>query len=237
MTVPDRENFFVLRPARDSDRAFAWTDDVGTKWDEEMCPLFGSLAKRRLTPLSIQGRPKIGDDFIWTWYHDVLATSTGMARLRERGITGCEFAEVLVARQGAEDHRQLWELRVTGFAGFARPATLSVLERCCEHEAFSYSITSPFHELLDLQKLDGADLFIVWPFPLIRICTPRLADALRSDALAGIKLAPIRDFKLAGATAAPGIPSASLAEPARRRLEADVDYRRFVHEACGAPPN
>jgi hypothetical protein len=232
----DRERFFVLRPARSADRSFAWTDDAAMKSESVQCSRFGSLQLRRLTPLVLRTLPAIHDDFMWSWYHDVVATERAKAQISAARLTGCSFAEAAVSRERGEPTvpGRLWELSVDGFAGFGRRAGLSARDWCCEHEALSFQRGSSLANLFDEAKWDGADIFVIWPYPMIRICTARFADALDSAGLTGIRCVPIAEFEFASDTAAPGPPAGSLSAQALLRLERDPDYLDVLREVCGS---
>jgi hypothetical protein len=59
--------------------------------------------------------------------------------------------------------------------------------------------------LIDAAEWDGSDLFIVWPLPLYRFISERLAGILRTERSSGIKLIPASDIPFErGSLATPG---------------------------------
>lgn len=61
----------------------------------------------------------------------------------------------------------------------------------CNHR--KYTIAQP-SRLIDHASWDGSDLFIVWPLPLYRFVSERLANILREEAITGVKLIPETDI-------------------------------------------
>jgi hypothetical protein len=79
-----------------------------------------------------------------------------------------------------------------------------------------------------MTKWDGSDIFTIWPFPKIHICTQRAAAMFRSGDVDGVAAIPIDEFDLGDGSAAPGIPAARLDEQAVQRLMADPDYMAAI---------
>lgn len=220
--------FFVLTPASDRDDTRAVIDQRQPAWETVQCSLYGNVERRRIGPLAISEIPS-AQGIVWTWYSDLLATDR-VRRVVESSISGCSFLPVTVSGRTALSTPCLWEMRVTGFAGFASAAGgLDVRSRCDECGIYSYSVPTPFASLIDTTKWDGSDLFTIWPFPRIQICTRKAAMVLRQSDIGGVATIPIEDFDLMSGSAAPGLPSAWLDEVAVDRLMADAD---FINAIC-----
>jgi hypothetical protein len=68
-----------------------------------------------------------------------------------------------------------------------------------------YTIADPT-QLIDPASWDGSDLFIVWPLPLYRFASDRLAGILREEKITGMKLIPAAEIPFkAGNVASPGL--------------------------------
>lgn len=220
-----REQFFVLTPSSERDENVAVTDPNQRAWDTISCSLYGTVESRRVGPLRIVEVPSI-TGAIWTWYSDLLLNDRAKA-LVECCVSGCTFYQAELSEAVARRIQPLWELRTTGFAGFAAGA-IEVTSRCAECGIYSYAVHSPFSQLVDLRKWDGSDVFTIWPFPRLQICTEKAAAIFRADEMNGIAAIPIDEFELTGASAAPGLPSAWLDQAAIRRLLDDSDYMNVL---------
>jgi hypothetical protein len=188
--------------------------------------MYATVRTRRVGPLVVSDMPD-EDDVVWTWYSDMLVYDR-VKQIFEQ-LSGCSFASVAFSDGSLEPAEPLWELRVTGFAGFAGAGRgVDVRSRCDECGIYSYTFDGPFADLIDLRKWDGSDIFTVWPFPYRRVCTAKAADVLRNNGVRGIALVPIEDFDLPPNSAAPGLPSAQLDVDAARRLMNDPDYMDAV---------
>ena len=185
--------------------------------------IFSSVDSRRIGPLVVSDLPS-GPDVIWTWYSDLLMYDH-VKRTVERKISGCGFLPVALSGAAALRLENLWELRVTGFAGFASPtAEITTRSRCDECGIYSYFIHSRLSDIVDMSKWDGSDIFTIWPFPNVRICTDDAAKFFQRNDIDGLAVIPIEEFELFGGSAAPGLPSAWLTEDAIQRLMNDRDY-------------
>lgn len=81
------------------------------------------------------------------------------------------------------------ELVVTGWSGIAPEASgIREVERCpaCGHLRYS-GIEEP-RELLDVNNWDGSDFFMVWPLPMFRFVTGRVAEVCAKHKISGITL-------------------------------------------------
>ena len=81
------------------------------------------------------------------------------------------------------------ELLVTGWGGIAPESSgIREVDRCraCGHLLYS-GIEEP-RELIDIDKWDGSDFFIVWPLPRYRFVTARVAQVCNKYRLSGVSL-------------------------------------------------
>jgi hypothetical protein len=136
---------------------------------------------------------------------------------------GFELSPAFVADQLEDDPPVLWQLHITGFAGFASSgASIEVARYCAEHRAATYNVSGTFHEMIDLQKWDGSDIFTIWPYPLIYIATSRFKTFICKQGLTGVKFLSVLEEELVG-KASPGLPQQWLSPESVRRLLNDRD--------------
>jgi hypothetical protein len=180
-----------------------------TKFEQITCPSCnGHLrAGRRLGDLRVTIDPAGVKDFKWTWSHDILASERLLDVFLKHRVTGYEIrpATVSYSKRSPAKPPALHELIITGWGGMASSAAgLTVVESCpaCNHR--TYAIAAP-SRLIDPAAWDGSDLFIVWPLPLYRFASDRLASIFRQEGITGVKLirAPEIPFK-PGNRATPG---------------------------------
>jgi hypothetical protein len=220
-----QQQLFVLIPSSDRDDSNAVTGPYQGAWDTIQCSLYRTVERTRVGPLVITEVPSISDA-IWTWYSDLLLSDRAKVFLESR-VSGCSFYQSALSPAVAARIERLWELHVTGFAGFAA-GEIEVSSRCDECGIYSYTVHSPFSQLVDLSKWDGSDVFTIWPFPHIQICTQKAAAVFGADQMEGVAPIPIEEFELAGGSGAPGLPAAWLDEAAVRRLLNDPDYMNVL---------
>jgi hypothetical protein len=146
-------------------------------------------------------------DFNWGWLSDILISERALRILEKSKITGFEVrpASVAFSRPGMGSPPSLFELIVTGWGGAAaRASDPRTIEFCpsCRHRV--YEVGHP-RRIIDPAQWDGSDLFIVWPLPNFRFCTPRLVRILQQNRVSGVDVIPASEIPLRpGATLAPG---------------------------------
>lgn len=215
---------FVLSPASHNDEDYALIDESRPAWETVQCSVFRTVETRRIGPLVVSEVPLTGHGVIWTWYLDVLVRDF-VKGVIESCLSGCSFVPAEIGGDAPPQRARLWELHTNGFAGFAAGAgDVNVRSRCDECGIYSYTTGAPFSQLIDPAKRDGSDVFTIWPFPRIHICTEKAASVLRRSDVDGIAIIPIEEFELVSASAAPGLPAAYLDSGAQQRLMNDPDF-------------
>jgi len=225
-----RPQFFVLAPSSERDEARAILDDSRPAWETIWCSHgHGMVKTRRTGPLVVSELPS-QRDAVWTWFADLLVYDR-VKRIIEVQLSGCTFAAVAFAAGCSPPREPLWELQVTGFAGFAATRGIEVIPRACGCGTYRFNFVGAFADLIDPRKWDGSDLFTIWPFPRLQLCAEKAAHILRCNDTSGIAVIPIDDFEVPANSAAPGLPSAWLDDDAVRRLMGDPDYMEAVWPA------
>jgi hypothetical protein len=168
-------------------------------------------------------------DFEWTWTHDIFITQRGLDFLNENHVTGFETRPLMKAtykRRSSGDPPPLFELAVTGWGGMAAPAAgVEMIECCPTCRRREYTIVDP-SQLIDATAWDGSDLFIVWPYPRFRFASDRLAEIIRRQRIAGVKLIPASKIPVKPEWGAIPAPLArSMPEDRARELGKKFDLR------------
>lgn len=227
-----RSKFYVVEPSSHRDNARASVENYDSAWSRKDCTTYHSLAVKRAERLTVTPPAGSEADFIWSWYSDVLMNDRAREALSSSDVSGYSAVSVEVRNPrrgaGAGATANLWELQIHGFAGFADASgCVEVLQGCAECGAFTFRFHSPFYKLLNEEKWDGTDLFTIWPFPRIVLCSGRILKVIENYALTGISVIPIEEFELTASESrgvSAGMPSAYLDESGLKRLMRDGDY-------------
>ena len=177
-------------------------------WGSITCPVDPDHMRGRspkLGELSVELPLRPLSDFEWTWTSDMFISERALRVLRENKVTGFETRAVTATYPDGITAKppMLHRLVVTGWGGMAAAAGITVADFCasCGHKA--YRIANP-SRLIDPLMWDGGDLFIVWPLPLYRFASNRLADIIRRNYLSGVDLVLASQISMKpGACAAP----------------------------------
>jgi hypothetical protein len=151
-----------------------------------------------LSPLSIVLVSKYIGDFVWTWFGDLLVGGRARAFLRENKLTGYRLKEAGVRFRKAEygPPPKLWELKVTGWAGMAAPASgVKLVDSCSACGSLDYRLRDT-SRVIDPKRWDGSDFFMVWPLPQFIFLSDRAGLLLRKAKLTGIAPLPAHELKL-----------------------------------------
>lgn len=133
---------------------------------------------------------------------------------RDEVCSGCSGVDERVARSKVVP--PFYELIVTGWGGLARresgvtPVPGSRDWQGCPN----------WGEIVDRSQWDGSDIFMVWPYPLFRLVTDRVARVIKKHKFTGSKLIPIERFELGRELddATPGRLSDYMPEPRAREI-------------------
>jgi hypothetical protein len=200
-------NFWLLAPPQNQKRA---TLAEVTKLEQIICPADENHRRggRRLGDVRATIDPNGIKDFTWTWQRDILASEHLLDVFLKHRVSGYEIRPTVVShsKRYAEKAPALYELITTGWGGMASNAAgLKVRDTCEACKYRDYTIADPTR-LIDPASWDGSDLFIVWPLPLYRFASDRLAGILREEKITGMKLIPAAEIPFkAGNVASPGL--------------------------------
>jgi len=160
-----------------------------------------------------------------SWLADIIVTDIGRQAIEDANVRGVAFRSVAATGIGARKVGY-WELRPTGFAGFMRAECVGSVEVCPCGDHVRYRTRGTLSEFIDRDKLDGSDVFIVWPFHKRAIFSARFVSEMRARGIRGFDFDDVASLNLEGAI--PDPPRIALTIEQQVRLSADSDYQRIV---------
>jgi hypothetical protein len=183
-----------------------------TQWYEQVrCPVNPGhvFRRKKFGQLWVELPSRALREFEWTWTSDLFISPHALEVLKENNVTGFETRPLMKAifrKRSRGEPPPLFELAVTGWGGMGKSAGVELVEFCpsCRHRV--YRIAEP-SRLIDPSAWDGNDFFMVWPLPLFRFVSDRLAQIIRRNRLSGVKLTPAIEVaaKLSGGASPPPI--------------------------------
>lgn len=184
-----------------SQRKLAEWDDNEMDLEPITCPTNATHQHggKRLTDLSVVLQDGELADFVWTWYGECLLQDRTLGLLRSNGFTGFEVKPVKARfKTSTECPPKLWELVLTGWAGIAKPESgirLDESKSCpvCGHLHYT-GLLNPRH-LIDENKWDGSDIFMVWPMPKYIFITWQVRHTLGEHKLKGLRLTRVSELE------------------------------------------
>lgn len=216
------DNFYCLYCTTSQRRLATWVDDEVQL--EQITCYVNSNHRRvgpRRKPLSIL-LPRLSvEDFVWTWYSDLLIQEHVLEFLEEHSLSGyttrlakCGFK----GKKSTASPPSLFEFRVTGWGGMAaRESGIRLIKSCESCGLLRYSAASGPERLIDSSQWDGSDFFMVWPLPRYIFMTEKAASLLRFARFKGIVILPVWKLDLGDTGFSPGRLSYWM-EPERARL-------------------
>jgi hypothetical protein len=139
------------------------------------------------------------EDFVWTWYTECLVRDRTLELLRRHEFSGFEVKPVTARfEKSVQRPPTLWELRLTGWAGMAKPESgirLDESASCKVCGKLRYTGLTNAEQLIDESKWDGSDFFIVWPLPKFVFATERVVNVIREHHLTGVRIEPVSELK------------------------------------------
>jgi len=177
--------------------------------EKEMCPADPRHTRRERwkRPLKTIGTVTPLTDFEWTVMGDLLVSPNIVSDFQNAGFSGVEFHPVeIFTTTETPIGRETFELRITGWGGYAPPSSgIRVLEECSHCGRRIYSGFTNKERLFDPKQWDGSDLFIIWPMPRKAFVTLKVRDFIMEHGYTGVNMKPLHELKHAVAgTFTPG---------------------------------
>jgi hypothetical protein len=153
---------------------------------------------KRITSLSVIVHPSALRDFTWTWLSDTLIYRKVVDLFKKYRVTGFEAVPIKTSypKRIKAPPPELFELVVTGWAGWAAQAAGVSLTRSCPACGMKKYVIAEPRRLIDPAAWDGSDIFMVWPLPKFRFVSSRLAAILRQEKISGVELIPARQIPI-----------------------------------------
>jgi len=200
-------NEFMLLTNLNNACLLEWSDSV--ELEGVTCPIDPGHQRpgRRLTPLSVKLPSGKHTDLMWTWYSDLLLNAHAAQIFSDNHLSGYELVPAEIMGNGTNGAPpELWEFKVTGWAGAAPPESgIELEDRCaaCKHSHYS-PYTHP-EKLINKDQWDGSDFFIVWPLPRYIFVTERVVQVVRENHLTGAAFENIEELKVENTGFSPGL--------------------------------
>lgn len=144
---------------------------------------------KRLSDLDVIVPCEPPPDVIFTWMSWCLLQERTIRIFEDEGLTGFSIRPARARLQQNDRELSVGELIVTGWGGLAPEACgIREVEHCkaCGH--LRYSRLEEPRELLDTRNWDGSDFFMIWPLPIFRFVSPRVAEVCAKHNISGISL-------------------------------------------------
>jgi len=149
-------------------------------------------AGRRLGEFTALVDPRAIRDFTWIGAYEVLISPKVLRLFDKHRVTGFDAKPVKVTYP--EDIEvappELFSLVVTGWGGFVSAAAGTRLKEWCHGCGYNKYVIADPSQLIDAAAWDGSDIFVVWPLPVYRFASDRLAEILRTEGVSGLELVP-----------------------------------------------
>ncbi|MCC7047624.1 MAG: hypothetical protein IT562_13005 [Alphaproteobacteria bacterium] len=137
-------------------------------------------------------------DFLWTWGSELVIGPRVRSFMAEHRFTGYELIDVH-ARFRKPSYGvppPLWEIKVLGWGGMASLASgLALTDSCTSCGLLEYRVDDS-SRLIDPDRWDGSDLFMVWPLPLFIFLSDHAAKSIRQAKFTGIRIEPAEELDL-----------------------------------------
>jgi hypothetical protein len=158
------------------------------------CSLDGPRAGKRLTDLDVILPDLPVQDFVWTWYSELLLQGKVLEMFKNEDLTGFGTKPVKARFKSlAKTPPRLSELVVTGWGGVVPVESgIKLITSCPECGYTHYTdITDPTK--FKASQWDGSDFFMIWPLPKFIFITPRVAAMIKNHNLTGAIIQNIRE--------------------------------------------
>jgi hypothetical protein len=140
--------------------------------------------------------PKNVGNFIWTTLLGELLIDDKIANLFEKNnISGYTLKPVTIDKN--DKNYKLWEFVVTGWAGVASEKSGIKLKSSCDYcgDITYTSFKNPKY-LIDENRWDGSDFFMVWPLPRYKFISSKVARIIKEENLKGSIISLVEDIEV-----------------------------------------
>ena len=198
-----KDNFFNVTSTESARELAEWVHDA-VDLETVICAIDPAHQRsgRRLSNLTVVLPKGAHSEFVWTWQNELLVREDVAKVLSSAGITGFVTAPVNARTTGKQP--VYLELVVTGWAGLAPESSgIREITRCEGCGYVTYSCWTDPELLIDVQRWDGSDFFMVWPLPVFKFVTARVARLVQAEGWKGIRVRRLAELQCRG-TLSPG---------------------------------
>ncbi|MGD0902587.1 MAG: hypothetical protein ABR924_06555 [Terracidiphilus sp.] len=160
------------------------------------CPITNEHndGSRRISLLYLQVSHNRREELmIWyfSWNSGFVIHEQLLEEFAREGFTGYRIKPATVRFRDGSVSTEYREFIVTGWAGIAPSESgIHVVESCPACHWKHYSGITNYEKVIDWSQWTGEDFFIVWPLPLFKLITNRVAQWLKSH--------KVKSFRLSG---------------------------------------
>ncbi len=221
MGTSKQQQFWELHESRKTRPVAGYDDEM--YFEPFHCPVNPGHRRsgdRRPDYLCVTLRNMELEDFVWVETGECLLQDRVLEVFRQEGVTGFDVQPVKARFEKSKKMPPpLWELKVRGWSGMAKPESGIRLNKakCCEAcGKIRYTgLTNP-SKLMDLSQWDGSDFFIIWPLPRYNFVTDRLKRIIERHHLTGAEFTAMRDLETTDGFGPPRLRSIFPEEQAKR---------------------
>lgn len=152
------------------------------------CPINAGHRRpgKRINNLAVVFSGDESADIVWTWESDLIVSNRLVELLRGEQLTGWSIRPVQVVSP-SKTATPRWELSPHGWGGLALPASgVRLKERCEGCGLLVYGGLTDPSAIVDIERWDHSDMFLVWPLPRFVLCTARLVEAFVRHDVTGV---------------------------------------------------
>jgi hypothetical protein len=201
-----KQKIFLLKSSHNTRLSGKWNDKVDL--EQVTCSSVASHMRpgRRLGALSIELPLKaFNQPIAWTWYSECLVNKTTVELFHNSELTGFELQPLEITHRGIPIDHEFYELIVTGWGGMACDGSgVRRIRECSACGYLRYSDVTDWQRLIDWDRWDGSDIFMVWPLPKFIFITEKTALIIKQLSCKSAEVISIDDLETQNGTLAPG---------------------------------
>jgi len=204
------KNSFYRLSSTSSLRKLAEWNDSEMSLEHVICPTTPGHqhAGKRKSTLSVTLPNTKVDDFVWTWYSELLIQEHVIHFFETHALTGytvssakCKFK----GKKAINTQPPLFEFKVIGWGGVAPiESGIKLISSCDRCKSTSYSQPTNPSRIFDYSQWDGSDFFMIWPLPKYIFISERAAILLRFSLFKGFELVPLSKLEFGDSGFSPG---------------------------------
>jgi hypothetical protein len=180
--------FYLLREPQKNQCVADANKTTTPAMEKIRCPInAGHSRGRRTSPLDIVIPCDPPPDVIFTWMSECLIQEQTQRAFVSEGLTGFSVLPAKAKTDKTLRPVPVYELIVTGWGGLApEDSGIRETQRCPGCGLLVYSRLEAPEKLIDVERWDGSDFFMVWPLPRFRFVTERVVETCERYGVTGV---------------------------------------------------